>query len=74
MRGSSGILPVPALFELNRSNAVLWIRIRILIRIEFGRLDPDPGGQKLPTKSGKNLKISCFEVLDVLFKDRRFLL
>jgi hypothetical protein len=29
--------------------------------------DPDPGGQKWPTKVGKNLKISCFELLDVLF-------
>jgi hypothetical protein len=27
---------------------VLWIRIRI--RIEFARLDPDPEGQKRPTK------------------------
>jgi hypothetical protein len=38
-----------------------WIRIRIL--------NPDPvsGGQKLLTKVEKNVEISCFEVLDVLF-------
>jgi hypothetical protein len=29
--------------------------------------DPDPGGQKLPSKVVINLEISCFEVLDVLF-------
>jgi hypothetical protein len=38
---------------------VLWIRIRI----DFGWLDPDPGGQKKTTKSEE---ISCFEVLDVV--------
>jgi hypothetical protein len=39
------------------------LRIRIWIRIGFGRLDsdPDPGGQKLPTKIEKK-EISCFEV------------
>jgi hypothetical protein len=37
------------------------------IRIDCGRLDPAPGGQKLPTKIEKNLEISYFEVLDVLF-------
>jgi hypothetical protein len=40
--------------------AVLWIRIRI----HFGRLDPDPGGQKTTHKSEE---VSSFEVLDVLF-------
>jgi hypothetical protein len=30
-------------------------------------LDPDPVGQKGPTKIGKNLEFSCFEVMDVLF-------
>ncbi len=40
-----------------------WIRLRIHIQ----NPDPDPGGQKLPTKVEKNLEISCFEVLDVLF-------
>jgi hypothetical protein len=42
---------------------------RIRIRIDFGRLDPepDPGGQKSPQKLKKIKKISCFEVLDVLF-------
>jgi hypothetical protein len=29
--------------------------------------DPDLGGQKLPTKKEKSLKISCFRILDVLF-------
>jgi hypothetical protein len=29
--------------------------------------DPDSGGQKLRIEIGKNLEISCFEVLDVLF-------
>jgi hypothetical protein len=28
-------------------------RIRIRIRIDLARLDPDPGGQKLPKKIGK---------------------
>jgi hypothetical protein len=42
---------------------------RIRIRIhphEFRSLDPDPGGQKLPTKIEKGTEMSCFEVLDVL--------
>jgi hypothetical protein len=30
-------------------------------------MDPDEGGQKLPTKEEKSSEISCFEVLDVLF-------
>ncbi len=29
--------------------------------------DPDPGGQKLPIKIGKNSEISRFEVLNILF-------
>jgi hypothetical protein len=29
--------------------------------------DPDPGGQKLPTKIEKSTELSCFEVLDVFF-------
>jgi hypothetical protein len=43
---------------------------RIRIRIDFGRLepDPDPGEQKLPTKIEKKL---CFEVLDVLFRRQK---
>ncbi len=36
-----------------------WIRIRIR--------NPDPGGQKLPTKVEKKFKSSCFGVLDALF-------
>jgi hypothetical protein len=42
--------------------------LRIRIRIDFGRLDPDPdpGGQKLPTKVEKSEDISCFKVLDIL--------
>jgi hypothetical protein len=30
-------------------------------------LDPDPGGQKLPTNIEKSKEFSCFEGLDVLF-------
>jgi hypothetical protein len=40
-----------------------WIRIRIHIL----NPDPDPGGQKWPTKLEKNQEVSCFQVLDVLF-------
>ncbi len=36
---------------------VFWIRIRI----DFDRLDPDPGGQKCPTKIEKSLENSCFD-------------
>jgi hypothetical protein len=43
------------------SNLSCWIRIRIQIA------DPDPGGQKLPTKIEKSTEFSCFEVLDALF-------
>jgi hypothetical protein len=42
-----------------------------LIRIQSGQwiriMDPDPGGQKWPTKVEKKFKRSCFEVLDGLF-------
>ncbi len=46
-----------------------WIRIQSGQRIRIRNPDPDPypGGQKIPTKVEKNLKISCFEVLDGLF-------
>ncbi len=39
------------------------------IRIQSGQWipDPDPGGQKWPTKIEKNYEISYFEVLNVLF-------
>jgi hypothetical protein len=38
------------------------------VGIDFGRLGPDQGGQKFPTKQNKKgEKISRFEVLDVLF-------
>ncbi len=33
---------------------------------EIGDVDPDPVGHYLPTKTEKR-KISCFEMLDVLF-------
>ncbi len=46
-----------------RINLSCWIRIRI--RIPYA--DPDPGGQKWPTKTEKSDEISCFELLDVLF-------
>jgi hypothetical protein len=41
----------------------------IRIRIEFGRLDPDPdaGGRKWPTKKIKCWEMFRFQVLDVLF-------
>jgi hypothetical protein len=32
----------------------------------FELLDPDQGGQKLPTNIKKSKEFSCFEVLDVL--------
>ncbi len=44
-----------------RINLSCWIRIRIQIA------DPDPVGQKWPTKIEKSTEFSCFEVLDVLF-------
>ncbi len=44
-----------------------WSRNRICIRNPDQ--DRDPGGQKWPTKVGKNQEISCFEVLDVLFSE-----
>ncbi len=44
-----------------RMNWSSWIRIRIQIA------DPDPGGQKWPTKIEKSTEFSRFEVLDVLF-------
>jgi hypothetical protein len=48
-----------------------WIRIQsgqcIRIRLCIRNPDPDPGGQKWLKKVEKIKKISCFEVLDVLF-------
>jgi hypothetical protein len=41
--------------------------LRIRIRVGFGRLDLDPGRQNLPTKIQKSERMSCFEVLDILF-------
>ncbi len=54
------------------SQAVLWIRART----NFSRLvlDPDPGGQKWPTKTEKSEDISLLEVLDVSFEDIRLLI
>jgi hypothetical protein len=40
---------------------VVWILVHI------GNADPDPGGQKLPTKIEKSFEIPCFEVPDDLF-------
>ncbi len=47
----------------------IWIRIQSgqWIRIRIRNPDPDPRGQKWPTQVEKNLEISNFEVLDVLF-------
>jgi hypothetical protein len=36
---------------------------RIQIRIDFGRLDPDPEVEKWPTKIKKGEEISCFKDL-----------
>ncbi len=44
-----------------RINFSCWIWIRIQIA------DPDPGGQKWPTKIEKSTEFSCVEVLDFLF-------
>jgi len=45
-----------------------WLPVlRIRIRVGFGRLDLDPGRQNLPTKIQKSERMSCFEVLDILF-------
>jgi hypothetical protein len=44
------------------SKALLWIRICMDSHRERGS-GSDPGARKLPT----NIKISCSEVLDVLF-------
>jgi hypothetical protein len=44
-------------------NPVLWIRIHI----DFGRLDPDPGGKNYPEKRETVKKCVVLEVLDVLF-------
>jgi hypothetical protein len=59
-----------------KSGAGLRIRIRIRICIKLScwigiwiriqNADPDPEGQKLPTKIEKSTEFSCFEVLDVL--------
>jgi hypothetical protein len=44
-----------------------WIRIQAGQWIRIRNSAPDSGGQKFPTKLGKDLDISCFKVLDVLF-------
>jgi hypothetical protein len=33
------------------------------IRIDYGRLDPDPGEQNDPQKRGEKEEIYCFEVI-----------
>ncbi len=40
---------------------------KIRIRIRIQNADPEPGGQKLPTKIENSKGFPCFEVLDVLF-------
>ncbi len=58
---------------LKRSKNIAGFRIRIRInwsrRIRIQNADPDPGGQKWPTRATKikKSKVSCLEVLDVLF-------
>jgi hypothetical protein len=44
-----------------------WIRIQSGQWIRIRNQDPDPGGQKLPTKVKKNYRNFIREVLDVLF-------
>ncbi len=41
-----------------RINLSCWIRIRL--RIQIADSDPDPGGQKWPTKIEKSPEFSCF--------------
>jgi hypothetical protein len=61
-------LPHYRSFTLDELTAGRKPVLRIRIRIDFGRLNPDPGGQKITTKIEKSEEISCFEVLDdVLF-------
>jgi hypothetical protein len=43
----------------------IQIRMGSAIRIDFGRLDPDPEVEKRPTKIEKGEELLCFEVLDV---------
>ncbi len=44
-----------------------WIRIQSGQWIRIRNRDPDPGGQKWPTKVEKIGKSSCFDVLDGIF-------
>jgi hypothetical protein len=41
----------------------LWIRVRI----DFGRLEPDPDPEGKMTHKNRSEEISCFEVFDVHF-------
>jgi hypothetical protein len=63
--------PDPALFVSVLQDARVadpdWIRIQSGQWIRIQNPDPDPGGQKIPTKVEKISKSSCFEVLDGLF-------
>ncbi len=44
------------------------VAVRIWIRIDFGRLDPDPRGQKLPTKIEKVKKFHVKKCLMFSFE------
>ncbi len=48
---------------------MLWIRIRLQIRIRigFGRLDQDIGGKKMTHKKEKSEEMNWFHVLHALF-------
>jgi hypothetical protein len=64
-------IPDPISFPSRKSRVADpdWIRIQSgqWIRIRIRYPDPDPGGQKWPTKSRKIFNNSWFEVLDGLF-------
>ncbi len=46
----------------------IWIPIKSGQWIRIRNRDPDPEGQKCPTKIEKRTEISCSEVLDALFR------
>ncbi len=53
---------------------ILTIRVADPDPDSIGSVDPDPGGQKWPTKVENTFKSSCFEVLDGSFESWRLLL
>ncbi len=57
-------LPVKSVFRIRIGSG--FNRVCVRIRIQNGNPDPDPGRQNDPHK--KRQEISCFEVVDVLFR------